>query len=145
MLSLIMATGYSQKELIRFNFESLNLDSNDFFGNSPPAVFVGRFGYPKVNVGVLSPVERKDQRQGTCGRPIDHQPTRSFFTGLRGKHTAAIHGRFPRKAIIDPSFTAGPRNDEHLSSHACSLRGCFGRIGARNRPGRTPLFRSRNW
>ncbi len=55
-----MATGYSQKELIRFNFESLNLDSNDFFGNSPPAVFVGRFGYPKVNVGVLSPVEKKE-------------------------------------------------------------------------------------
>ena len=49
-----MATGYSQKELIRFNFENLNLDSNDFFGNSPPAVFVGRFGYPKVNVGILS-------------------------------------------------------------------------------------------
>jgi len=55
-----MATGYSQKELIKFNFESLNLDKNDFFGNSPPAVFVGRFGYPKVNVGILSPVEKKE-------------------------------------------------------------------------------------
>jgi DNA repair protein NreA len=53
--------GYAQRELIKFNFEALDLDSNEFFGNSPPSVFVGRFGYPQVNVGVLSPVgSRKD-------------------------------------------------------------------------------------
>lgn len=54
-------SGYEQRELIKFNFESLDLESNDFFGNSPPSVFVGRHGYPQVNVGVLSPVgSRKD-------------------------------------------------------------------------------------
>ncbi len=52
-----MGDGYSQRDLIKFNFESLDLDSNEFFGNSPPSVFVGRFGYPHVNVGVLSPVQ----------------------------------------------------------------------------------------
>ena len=52
-----MSDGYSQRDLIKFNFESLNLESNEFFGNSPPSVFVGRFGYPQVNVGVLSPVQ----------------------------------------------------------------------------------------
>ena len=31
----------------------------DFFGESP-APFVGRFGYPKVNVGILSPTETKE-------------------------------------------------------------------------------------
>ncbi len=30
---------------------------DEFFGASPPTIFVGRHGYPKVNVGVLSPVE----------------------------------------------------------------------------------------
>jgi hypothetical protein len=29
--------------------------SKDFTGTSPPSVFVGRFGYPKVYVGVLAP------------------------------------------------------------------------------------------
>ena len=38
-------------------------NAKDFTGTSPPALFVGRFGYPKVFVGVLSPpihVERKE-------------------------------------------------------------------------------------
>lgn len=52
-----MGDGYSQRDLIKFNFESLDLSSNEFFGNSPPSIFVGRFGYPQVNVGVLSPVK----------------------------------------------------------------------------------------
>ncbi len=54
-------SGYSQRDLIKFNFASLDLQSLDFFGNSPPAVFVGRFGYPKVNVGVLSPVQKEKE------------------------------------------------------------------------------------
>ncbi|MBS3172092.1 hypothetical protein J4438_00745 [Candidatus Woesearchaeota archaeon] len=53
-------TGYSKREVVEFNFESINLESNEFFGNSPPSVFVGRFGYPEVNVGVLSPVGSKE-------------------------------------------------------------------------------------
>ena len=28
-----------------------------FFGATPPTIFVGRYGYPKVNAGILSPVE----------------------------------------------------------------------------------------
>lgn len=52
-----METGYSKRDFIKFNFANLNLESNKFFGNSPPSVFVGRYGYPNVNVGVLSPVE----------------------------------------------------------------------------------------
>jgi hypothetical protein len=54
-------SGYSQRDLIRFNFSNLDLNSTEFFGNSPPSVFVGRFGYPKVNVGVLSPIEKKEE------------------------------------------------------------------------------------
>ena len=53
-------SGYAQRDVIKFNFSNLNLNSLDFFGNSPPAVFVGRFGYPKVNVGVLSPTQKEE-------------------------------------------------------------------------------------
>ena len=34
-----------------------SLDTS-FASNSPPAVFVGRFGYPHLNVGVLTPPQR---------------------------------------------------------------------------------------
>ena len=53
-------SGYAQRDLIKFNFANLDLKGLDFFGNSPPAVFVGRFGYPKVNVGVLSPTQKEE-------------------------------------------------------------------------------------
>lgn len=53
-------SGYAQRDLIKFNFANLDLQNLDFFGNSPPAVFVGRFGYPRVNVGVLSPVQKEE-------------------------------------------------------------------------------------
>ena len=35
------------------------LNKEDFFGSSP-APFVGRFGYPEINVGILSPPEQKE-------------------------------------------------------------------------------------
>lgn len=35
------------------------LNKEDFYGASP-APFVGRFGYPEINVGILSPPEQKD-------------------------------------------------------------------------------------
>ncbi|MBW3005071.1 hypothetical protein KY310_04535 [Candidatus Woesearchaeota archaeon] len=35
------------------------INKEDFFGSSP-APFVGRFGYPHINVGILSPPEQKD-------------------------------------------------------------------------------------
>jgi DNA repair protein NreA len=63
-------SGYSQRDLIKFNFASLDLNSLDFFGNSPPAVFVGRFGYPKVNVGVLSPI-RKEKKSYLMDNPSE--------------------------------------------------------------------------
>jgi len=35
------------------------MNKEDFFGSSP-APFVGRFGYPHINVGILSPPEQKE-------------------------------------------------------------------------------------
>ena len=52
-----MGIGYSKRDIVRFNAGSVNLEGNDFYGNSPPSVFVGKFGYPNVNVGVMSPVK----------------------------------------------------------------------------------------
>ncbi len=42
--------------MVRFNAHSIKLDiSNELQGSSPPSVFVGRFGYPKVNVAPSLP------------------------------------------------------------------------------------------
>lgn len=56
-----MGGGYSKREMVRFSMPIMELEGTEFFGNSPPSVFVGRFGYPKVNVGVLSPVVRDSE------------------------------------------------------------------------------------
>jgi len=41
----------------RLNFWKSTIENvkDSFFGTTPPSVFVGRFGYPRVNVGILSP------------------------------------------------------------------------------------------
>ena len=41
----------------RLNFWKSTIENvkDSFFGTSPPSVFVGRFNYPRVNVGILSP------------------------------------------------------------------------------------------
>ena len=31
------------------------IDALDIAGNSPPSVFIGRYGYPKVNIGPMVP------------------------------------------------------------------------------------------
>lgn len=40
--------------------EKKKLDTDILDGNSPPSVFIGRYGYPKVNVGPLVPPEKGD-------------------------------------------------------------------------------------
>jgi len=49
----------------RLNFWRSNIEKVDdsFSGTSPPAIFVGRFGYPQVNVGILSPSMEVDHAE----------------------------------------------------------------------------------
>lgn len=56
----ILAKYYSQlnnqeKQKTKNTFDTDHLD-----GNSPPSIFIGRYNYPKVNVGPLVPPERGD-------------------------------------------------------------------------------------
>jgi len=40
-------------------FKNVNVKVDEFFGSSPPAVFVGsKLKYPKVNVGILAPTDK---------------------------------------------------------------------------------------
>ncbi|MDP7458371.1 MAG: hypothetical protein QGH47_06605 [Candidatus Woesearchaeota archaeon] len=44
---------------VKFNTIKQKLTKKDFFGEAP-APFVGRWNYPNINVGILSPVDLKD-------------------------------------------------------------------------------------
>ncbi len=54
---------FSQKydySLLKINLFK-EISNKDFFdGSSPPSIFIGRFGYPQVNVGILSPTQRTE-------------------------------------------------------------------------------------
>lgn len=45
----------------------------EFFGASPPSIFVGRTGYPKVNAGVMSPQEHRDDSDQLDAPPLWQQ------------------------------------------------------------------------
>lgn len=48
----------------------LRITNQDVAGTSPPSVFVGRFGYPKVNVGpLLPPIQLDPDRATDLGSP----------------------------------------------------------------------------
>ena len=46
-------------EMRAIMFQGVQKVTDNFFGNSPPQIFVGsKLKYPKVNVGILSPPEK---------------------------------------------------------------------------------------
>ena len=66
------------------------IDAKDLAGSSPPAVFVGRYGYPKVDIGPLLPPQFGDTREmGTpemwVGKSIDEIVDMRFRL-VRGKY-----------------------------------------------------------
>lgn len=80
----LMVKLYSQSRTRRL------IDSLDLYGNSPPAVFVGRFGYPNVDVGPLVPptlgdTSVMDTPEMWMGKTID-DIVDFRFSLVRGKH-----------------------------------------------------------
>jgi hypothetical protein len=81
----LMIKFYSQSRTKRL------IDSLDMVGNSPPAVFVGRYGYPKVEIGPLIPPDLGDTSimdtpERWMGKSIDDIVDFRFRL-VRGKHT----------------------------------------------------------
>lgn len=80
---------------------------DSFFGTSPPSVFVGRYNYPRVNVGILSPpIEMKNaekldfpevwyKEQSTIRQILDY---RSEMIHSRTRHNV----KQPRGNLLEP-------------------------------------------
>ena len=80
----LMVKFYSQQRLLP------KVDRRDIAGSSPPAVFVGRYGYPKVDIGPLLPAEfgdtsEMDQPERWVGKGIDEIADMRFKL-VRGKY-----------------------------------------------------------
>ncbi len=70
--------------------------TDEFFGASPPTIFVGRHGYPDVNVGVLSPMEITDS--GEMDSPVDWYREGLDIEAVIQRRSALVNSR--RKASI---------------------------------------------
>ena len=80
----LMVKFYSQSKTARI------INTNDLAGCSPPAVFVGRYGYPKVDIGPLIPpmfgdTSEMDTPEMWVGKSID-QIVDFRFKLVRGKY-----------------------------------------------------------
>ena len=63
-----------------------------FFGSTPPTIFVGRYGYPKVNAGILSPVEkRKDAEK--YDSPVKWYKEQSRIEEVLGLRSNLVNSR----------------------------------------------------
>jgi len=81
------------------------INSLDILGSSPPGVFVGRYGYPKVDIGPLIPPEMGDTTildtpEMWMGRSIDDIIDFRFKL-VRGKHRIHVSDFHPSDRIVD--------------------------------------------
>ena len=80
--------------------QGTSMATNEIDGSSPPGVFVGRLGYPKVSIGPMVPAQFGDTAildtpEDWLGRPID-QIVDYRFSLVRG------HSRMKVEAAADP-------------------------------------------
>jgi len=63
------------KSIVRFKIKNISL-KKEIYGSSPPSVFVGRIGYPKVYIGPAAPsflgdTEIYDKPEGWINKPLE--------------------------------------------------------------------------
>ncbi|TAL48312.1 hypothetical protein EPN87_00860 [archaeon] len=67
--------------------------AKNFTGTSPPSVFVGRFGFPKVFVGILSPTQH-ESNAGVLDSPEDWYRNRASIGDILGYRGQMVYSRF---------------------------------------------------
>ncbi len=81
------------------------IDDTDISGSSPPGVFVGRYGYPKVDIGPLVPpfhgdTKELDTPESWVGREIDDIVSNRTKL-VRGKHPVRVDKFEDSNRLID--------------------------------------------
>ncbi len=75
----------------------------EFFGASPPTIFVGRYGYPDVNVGVLSPVDMRDSAD--LDAPPQWHQQRQDIENIVARRASLVNSRTRTKVQDTDQFT----------------------------------------
>ncbi|MEM2944636.1 MAG: Nre family DNA repair protein [Methanomassiliicoccales archaeon] len=102
------------------------IESLDLFGSSPPGVFIGRYGYPKVEIGPLVPpvlgdTSVLDTPELWIGRSIDDIV--SFrFSLVRGKYRISVHD------VDSPSKIVEQTRELALSVNSIGVEAKFERL-----------------
>src|SRR3989344_501164 len=69
--------------------------TKNFTGSSPPSVFVGDFGYPKVNMGILAPPQQQEDVQAAVlDSPESWYGSRATLEQIFAHRSQLIYSRF---------------------------------------------------
>lgn len=93
-----------KKRDIVYTKQSFNVKKH-FTGNSPPEIFVGRYNYPNVNAGILSPNFYENVEE--MSMPEIWHEKRFSIGDILNRRSKLIYGRFKtsiKKAIVGGKF-----------------------------------------
>jgi len=97
-----MQIDYSKyQDKIKF-WKKIVEDSKNFTGTSPPSIFVGRFSYPKVFVGILSPPTHEESAE-ILDSPESWYANRSSIQDILNFRGRMIFSRFKTSSVKRPS------------------------------------------
>ena len=90
------------KEVEKFpSFNFKKEFKEDFFG-SAPAPFIGRFGYPQVNIGVLSP--QFSEQTGIFDNPTAWSAQSFPIQKIAGMRYQMVNSKQQAKIMVDENY-----------------------------------------
>ncbi len=97
-----MKVDYSKYlDKVRF-WKTVIENAKEFIGTSPPTIFVGRFFYPKVNVGILSPPQHIENA-AILDSPEDWYKMQANISDILHFRGQMIFSRFRTSSVRRPS------------------------------------------
>lgn len=102
-------------ELIYKQYPFFQTNSLEFQGTSPPDIFVGRFGYPKVNVGILAPATI-DKNSYKLSYPEEWFKNQLSIKQILKQRAELINSRFKTEIKFSNSKLLGTMQELVMSS-----------------------------
>ena len=65
-----------------------------FSGNSPPEIFIGRFNYPKISAGILSPDDKETSDTEIFSKPEHWHEKRLSIDTILSNRSQLVYGKF---------------------------------------------------
>jgi len=76
--------------------------TKDFSGSTPPSIFVGDFGYPKVNMGILAPPQKQEDLQAAVlDSPENWYASKATLEQIFALRSQLIYSRFQSSVHAD--------------------------------------------